>query len=222
MNEESHRTSKIVKYGGGFIGVCVALGIISAAIQGSHGPIPQPDNASAIPETIAAPVAQSDEPEIPSPQDLAQQFSDYAGAVAEKLNLMSFTGMTFAARLKQDAEYADLPDQRKDAEALRESLQGLEKDINTISLPLNLPEADFDRFNDVQQAAETIAMDSIEVAVTIAVEANTGINTSDGNDPTDADIRRAKKAFKSAVLKGYKQFGVMPQRINMETFTLKK
>lgn len=219
MESETPKRSKIIVFGGGFIAICIGIAVLGA-IFAPNLPSPPPIHAAV--EIPAPSDATPDEEGEPRTDVERQQlFSDYVGSIAEKLNAMSLIGMTYAARLRQDAQYGDLPDQRKDAETMRELLQQQEKEVTSVPVPLNLSEHDFGRFYDVQQAAETIAMDSITIAVAVAVEANTGIDATEPGDPTDASIKRDKRAFKSAVISGYKYFGVQKNRINLETLTLK-
>jgi hypothetical protein len=170
--------------------------------------------------TAEATISEDDKPI--SPREAGLIFSTYIGELQAKLFVMQFMADTYRGRIAQDAAFRNLDDMRADSETLKTSLMSTSEEVGNIPFGMLVEEADEDYWENVQNAAEMMAADAVEMAVDVAVQANYGADDGGADmNRLSRDIRQQRKAFEAAIMAGYKHFGYKPSEVDMKTLTLK-
>jgi hypothetical protein len=122
----------------------------------------------------------------------------------------------YFSKIKQSLQFNDLAGYRTNAENLKDALKKSQSDLWQRQTQLNIRDADMEPFNNAQSAASDLIGSYLSVAVDIAVNANTGMDSPPDDAQDVSAVKASERKFRSAALSGYDHFGVKRSDIDMD------
>ncbi|MGZ7173867.1 hypothetical protein ACXKTX_09560 [Burkholderia gladioli] len=156
-----------------------------------------------------------------SGREAGKLYSDFVGQIQSHLFGGSILEQRSIGHIKQDIDFRDLAALRRDAAELKEQARNVANSVESTPDSWAVSDADAKYFDEVRDAASALADEVQNMAVDIAVAADSGLDPSNDFQQSAPKIEPLRTTFERKVMAGYKHFGYKKSEINMTSLTIK-